>query len=182
MATKRKDGWVVVQMLLRDDEYEQVFMPLREVAGFGEQTESAFLRARCGLSAPAPRTASTEVSAGTSPRKSATTKQRTKAKKYGRKRGAQTKHIRQNKGSRQRPSSAGKTDYLVPFVGHIEHNEEIADEETERPSEAHSPSVPEDEVGERGAEMNAKIPLDFSEELSILADILPVDSSQHKPE
>lgn len=182
MATKRKDGWMVVQMLLREDEYEQFFTPLREATGFGKQTESAFLRARCGLSTPAPRAASVEVSAGTSSRKSTAKKRRTKTKKRGQKGGAGRKQMGQNKGHLDAPLSAGKTNYSLPFIGHIENDKEGNDGYVELPGEAHQPPLPEDEVAERGIGINAKSHLDFSEELSILADILPVDPSQRKPE
>ncbi len=183
MATKRKDGWMVVQMLLREDEYEQVFTPLREAAGFGDQTESAFLRARCGLSAPACRAASAKVSAGISSRKIIAKKRRTKTKKRSQKRGTRVEKMSQNKGVWNSPPSAGNTTHSLPFIGHLEGNEEDEKGYIERPGDAaHPPPLPEDEGAKSGAGIHARPPLDFSEELSILADILPVDSFQRKPE
>jgi hypothetical protein len=46
MATKRKDGWYVVQMALRADEYHHHFEIIRDESGL---TESSFMRSKIGL-------------------------------------------------------------------------------------------------------------------------------------
>jgi hypothetical protein len=46
MAIQRKDGYVIVQMVLHKDEFVGTFEPARKVEGL---TESSFLRVRCGL-------------------------------------------------------------------------------------------------------------------------------------
>lgn len=53
MATYRKsEGIYIVQMILHEDEYTDVFTPIREESGL---SESSFLRVRCELPALKPR-------------------------------------------------------------------------------------------------------------------------------
>lgn len=108
MAIERKDGYVIVQMVLHKDEFVGTFEPARKAEGL---TESSFLRVRCGLSV---------LQVG----------RKKGGEKSGEKKGKRPGRGAARSGQKRAPTSTSKSASAaglgVPFVGHREELPEPA--------------------------------------------------------
>jgi hypothetical protein len=108
MAIQRRDGYVIVQMVLHKSEFVGSFEPARKGEGL---TESSFLRARCGLPV---------LQVG----------RKKGGEKGGEERGKRAGRRTARSGQKRAPTSSSQPELAtglgVPFVGHHEELPEPA--------------------------------------------------------